>query len=163
MCEREYLELFGDPKSYEFDEKKIFDKCDKAGVSRVDLHFKMGMSSSKVFRVILYRLSQLFTLNYALYLKKEIEYEALEKSHKKLHEALNLSKKVFNKKTLKRIIDDFENLYILLNHQDAFDKSILNLQVFLYEESFYNSSKGDEPIHFFDKKKRLFKLTRERE
>ena len=158
---KEYLELFGNPKSYEFDEKKVFEKCDSAALSRLDLHFKMGMSSAKVFRVVLYRLNQIFTLEYAKYLKKEMEYEDLQISHKKLLKALKLSKKVFDKEILKSIRADFEDLYMLLNHQDTFERYVLNFQMFIYEKSFYNTNKADNPIHFFDNKDKLLKLIKE--
>jgi hypothetical protein len=154
--------MFGNPKKYEFDEEKIFKKCDEAGTSRVDLHFKMGMSSAKVFRVVLYRLNQIFTINYDLYLKSEIDYDILEESHKKLFEALGLSRKIYDKKVVKHLKEDLEDLYMLLNHQDTFDRFVLNFQVFIYEKSFYNSHKVDEPIHFFDKKEKLFKLIKEK-
>ena len=155
---KEYLELFGNPKSNEFDEKNVFEKCDSAGLSRLDLHFKMGMSSAKVFRVVLYRLNQIFTLEYAQYLKKEIEYEVLQISHKKLLKALKLSKKVFAPEIIKQIKGDFEDLYMLLNHQDTFERYVLNFQMFIYERSFYNSKQADKPIHFFSKKEKLLEL-----
>ena len=155
---KEYLEIFGNPKKYDFDEKLVFEKCDEAGLSRLDLHFKMGMNSSKVFRVILYRLNQIFTLEYAQYLKKDIEYESLERSHKKLLKGLKLSKQIFDLEIIKQIKTDFENLYMLLNHQDTFERYVLNFQMFIYENSFYNTKSADEPIHFFEKKDKLFKL-----
>ena len=153
---KEYLKLFGNPKSYDFDEKKIFEKCDNAGLSRLDLHFKDGMSSAKVFRVVLYRLNQIFTLQYAM--KKEIEYAKLEKSHKKLLKALKLSKNIFDKETISKIITDFEDLYMLLNHQETFEKYVLNFQMFINEKSFYDTKEGENPIGFFDKKDKLLKL-----
>jgi hypothetical protein len=155
---KEYIELFGNPKSYDFDEKKVFQKCEYAGLSRLDLHFKDGMSSDKVFRVVLYRLNQIFTLQYAM--KKEIEYEELQKSHKKLLKALKLSKKVFDKEILDKIIIDFEDLYMLLNHQNTFERYVLNFQMFIHEKSFYNSNEAENPIGFFEKKDRLMKLLR---
>jgi len=155
---KEYLELFGNPKSYEFDEKKVFKKCDSVGINRLDLHFKDGMSSAKVFRVIMYRLNQIFTLEYAMYIKKEIEYEKLEKSHKKLKKALKLAEKVFDEEIIKRIKYDFEDLYMLLNDQETFDRFVLNFQMFIYEESFYKSANSDEPIGFFTKKENLLGL-----
>ncbi len=155
---KEYIELFGDPKGYDFDEEKVFQKCDDAGLERLDLHFKMGMNSAKIFRVVFYRLNQIFTLKYAKYIKKEIEYEALEKSHKKLLSALKLSKKVFDKEIIKSLQDDFEDLYMLLNHQETFERYVLNFQMFIYEKSFYNANKAGKPIYFFDKKEKLFSL-----
>jgi len=159
---KEYLELFGEPKSYEFDEKKVFQKCDNAGLSRIDLHFKMGMSSTKVLRTILYRLNQIFTLKYASYLKKDIEYEELEKNHKKLRKALKLSRDFFDKEIITKIIEDFEDIYMLLNHQDTFERYVLNFQVFIYEDRFYNSDGADKPIDFFDKKEKLFNLLKDK-
>jgi len=158
---KEYLDLFGNPKNYEFDEKKIFEKCDNAGQARLDLHFKDGMSRAKVFRVVLYRLNQIFTLEYAQYLKKEIEYEVLESTHKKLTKAIKYSKKVFDIQTIKQIKTDFEDLYMLLNHQDTFERYVLNFQMFIHEKSFYNVDEADKPIHFYDKKEKLFKLIKE--
>ena len=155
---KEYLALFGNPKSYEFDEKQVFEKCDSAGLTRLDLHFKMGMSSSSVFRVILYRLNQIFTLEYAHYLKKTTEYENLENCHSKLLKALKLSKNFFDKEVIKSIKNDFEDLYMLLNHQDTFERYVLNFQMFIHEKSFYNSDNADKPIYFSDKKEKLFKL-----
>jgi len=153
---KEYIKLFGEPKSYKFDEEKVFNKCDSAGLSRLDLHFKDGMSSAKVFRVILYRLNQVFTLQYAM--KKDIEYEKLEKTHKKLLKALKLSKTVFDKEILDKIIDDFEDLYMLMNHQDTYERFVLNFQMFIYEKNFYNSTNANSPIGFYDKKVKLLKL-----
>jgi len=155
---KEYLELFGNPKNYDFDEKKIFEKCDSAGLSRLDLHFKDAMSNAKVFRVVLYRLNQIFTLQYAM--KKEIEYEKLEQSHKKLLKALKLSKKVFDEEIISKIIADFEDLYMLLNHQETFEKYVLNFQMFIHEKSFYNTKEAYNPIGFFEKKEKLMKLLR---
>ena len=158
---KEYLELFGNPKNYEFDEKKIFEKCDYSGLTRLDLHFKDGMSSSTVFKVVLYRLNQIFTLEYAQYLKKEIEYEVLEKTHNKLTKALKYSKKIFDKQIIKQIKTDFEDLYMLLNHQDTFERYVLNFQMFIHEKSFYNADEANKPIYFFSKKEKLFKLIKE--
>jgi hypothetical protein len=153
---KEYIEIFGSPKSYEFDEKKVFEKCDDAGLSKLALHFKMGMSSDKVFRVILYRLNQVFTLQYAR--KKDLEYAKLENTHKRLLKVLKLSKDVFDKEIISRIIDDFEDLYMLLNHQNTYERFVLNFQMFIYEKSFYNLADGDSPIGFYKKKDKLFKL-----
>ena len=155
---KEYLDLFGNPKNYEFDENKIFEKCDNAGLTRLDLHFKDGMSSAKVFRVVLYRLNQIFTLEYEKYMKKEIEYDVLEMTHKRVLKALKLSKKVFLKEITEQIKADFEDLYMLLNHQDTFERYVLNFQMFIYEKSFYNTEESDKPIGFFDKKEKLLKL-----
>jgi len=155
---KDYLILFGNPKNYEFDEKRVFEKCEKAGISRLDLHFKMEMSSTKVFRVVLYRLNQLFILEYEMYIKQDIEYEDLEKSHKKLIKALNLSKKLFDKKIIKQILNDAEDLYMLLNHQETFEKYVLNFQMFVYEDNFYVKENTFKPIHFFNKKEKLFEL-----
>jgi len=158
---KEYLKLFGDPKNYEFDEKKIFEKCDSSGLTRLDLHFKDGMSRAKVFRVVLYRLNQIFTLEYAQYIQKEIEYEVLEKSHQRLLKALKYSKKIFDQQIIKQIRTDFEDLYMLLNHQDTFERYVLNFQMFIYEESFYSTQESDKPIYFFKKQKQLFELIKE--
>jgi len=155
---KEYLNLFGDPKSNEFDEKRVFEKCDNAGLFRLDLHFKDGMSSSKVFRIILYRLNQIFTLEYEKYIKKEIDYEVLETSHQKLLKALKFSKKFFYTETIEQLKGDCEDLYMLLNHQDTFERYVLNFQMFIHEKSFYNTNDAEKPIHFFDKKEKLFKL-----
>jgi hypothetical protein len=158
---KEYLDLFGNPKNYEFDEKKIFEKCDSAGLTRLDLHFKDGMGSAKVFRVVLYRLNQIFTLEYAQYLQKEIEYEVLEESHQRLVKALKYSRKIFDQQIIKQIRTDFEDLYMLLNHQDTFERYVLNFQMFIYEESFYSIKESDKPIYFFKKQKQLFALMKE--
>lgn len=155
---KKYLKLFGNPKNYEFDEKKIFEKCDSAGLTRLDLHFKDGMSSAKVFRVVLYRLNQIFILEYEQYLKKEIEYEVLEESHKSLVKALKYSKKIFDQQIIKQIKKDFEDLYMLLNHQDTFERYVLNFQMFIYEDSFYSIKESDKPIYFFKKQKQLLGL-----
>jgi len=155
---KEYLDLFGNPKNYEFDENKIFEKCDSAGLARLDLHFKDGMSSAKVFRVVLYRLNQIFTLEYEKYMKKEIEYDVLEMTHKRVLKALKLSKKVFVQEITEQIKADFEDLYMLLNHQDTFERYVLNFQMFIYEKSFYNIEESDRPIGFFEKKEKLLKL-----
>ena len=155
---KKYLKLFGDPKSSEFDEKKVFKKCDEAGLSRLDLHFRDGMSSSKVFKVILYRLNQIFILEYEKYLKKKLEYDRLKESHEKLLCAIKLSKKVFDKKIVKCIKADFEDLYMLLNHHETFDRYVLNFQIFIEEKSFYEVDNSNEPIYFFDKKDSLLAL-----
>ncbi len=153
---KEYLDIFGSPKSYEFDENKVFEKCDNAGLSKLALHFKMGMSSAKVFRVVLYRLNQVFTLQYAM--KKDLDYTKLESTHKKLLKVLKLSKNVFDKEIISKIIDDFEDLYMLLNHQDTYERFVLNFQMFIHEKSFYNLVDAHSPIGFYEKKDKLFKL-----
>ena len=155
---KNFLKLFGEPKSYEFDEKDIFDRCDTIGLSRLDLHFKDGMSSAQVFRVILYRLNQVFILEYDRYMKKEIEYKLLERVHMKLLKALKYSKIFFDRKIRKQIKDDIDDLYMLLNHKKTFQRYVLNFQVFIYEKSFYNSLKANKPIYFFEKKEKLFEL-----
>jgi len=153
---KEYIEIFGSPKSYEFDENKVFEKCDNTGLLKLALHFKMGMSSAKVFRVILYRLNQVFTLQYAM--KKDLDYAKLESTHKKLLKVLKLSKNVFDKEIISKIIDDFEDLYMLLNHQDTYERFVLNFQMFIHEKSFYNLADADDPIGLYEKKDKLLKL-----
>jgi hypothetical protein len=91
-------------------------------------------------------------------MKKEIEYDVLEMTHKRVLKALKLSKKVFLKEITEQIKADFEDLYMLLNHQDTFERYVLNFQMFIYEKSFYNTEESDKPIGFFDKKEKLLKL-----
>ncbi len=155
---KEYIKLFGNPKDYEFDEKKVFQRCDEVGLSKLNLHFKMGMECSKVFRVILYRLNQLFLLEYAQYMKKKISYDELENRHKQLLEGVKLSKKVFYKNIIKKILEDLEDIYMLLNDQETFDRYVLNFQMFIHEKNFYNKKDVDEPIYFFEKKEELLGL-----
>ncbi len=158
---KEYLELFGNPKKYEFDENKLFKKCDSSAVSGLDLRFKDGMSSAKVFRVILYRLNQIFTLKYGGYIKKEIEYEELEQSYKRFLKALKYSKEFFNHKIIKQIKNDFEELDVLLSDKESFERFELDFQMFAHEESFYNTQNSNKAIGFFRSKKKLFGLLKE--
>ncbi len=47
---------------------------------------------------------------------------------------------------------------MLLNHQDTFEKYVLNFQMFIHEKSFYNSDEANKPIYFLKKQKQLFEL-----
>lgn len=158
LYSKEYLELFGNPKSYDFDELTIFKKCKDTGLDRLDLHFKMGMSSAKVLRVVLYRLHVLFNLNLELYKKEKIEYDSLEDIHTRLKKALKYAKDFFDKKSIKSLLLEVEDLYLLIKDSDTYEKYTLNFDTFLHEKDFYNKKNSTEPIYFFDKKESLFEL-----
>ncbi|WP_024954813.1 hypothetical protein [Sulfurospirillum arcachonense] len=157
-----YLKLFGNPKNYDFDVSLVLKKCDAVGLSRLDLHFHIGMSCSKVFRVLLYRLNQIFILQYEAYRKNDIdtEYKDLEKTHTKLCSILKLAYEVFDEKIIKCIEKDFENLDSLLDYQETYERYVLNFQTFVHEESFYDTMLAQEAIYFFNKKEKVFKLAK---
>ena len=133
---KEYLNLFGNPKSYDFDIKKVFEKCDSVGLNKMDLNFEMGMSISKVFRVVLYRLSQ-------FYFADITEVKKLKKVYK-------LAKKVFDKSVIENLIESIEEPEIYA----------LNFQAFIEEDSFFETDLSKEPIYFFKKKEKLFELVK---
>jgi len=134
---KEYLTLFGTPESYEFDEKKVFVKCDSVGLNKMNLHFMQGMTMSKVFRVILYRLSQFY-------------FEDSSKT-KKLKKAYKLANKVFEN----RIIDN------LIENLDDPQLYALNFKAFIQEANFFETDFSKKPIYFFDKKEKLFDLVKD--
>ena len=131
-----YLTLFGNPKKYEFDIKKVFKKCDSVGLNKMDLKFEMGMSLSKVFRVILYRLSQFYFAN--------------PTETKKLKKAYKLAKKVFDKSVV-------ENLEDSLSLPEIYD---LNFKAFIQEENFFETNLSGQAVYFFEEKEKLFELVR---
>jgi hypothetical protein len=133
---KEYLSLFGNPKNYEFDIEKVFEKCNNVGLDQMDLNFEMGMSLSKVFRVILYRLSQF--------------YFADTTKAKKLQKAYKLARDVFDKNVIDNLIDSMEIPEIYA----------LNFKAFIKEESFFETDLSKKPVYFFDKKEKLFNLVR---
>lgn len=151
---RKYLTLFGNPKKYTFDVESVFSKCDSIGLAKMDLHFLGGMDSIKVFRVLLYRLNQLFLLQYEKFLNNNLEYEVLKNAHVKLKNTLKCSSGVFDKRIIKSIIKDLNDLYIILNHQDKIDRYKMNFQYFIEDESsFYEKNTNQKPIYFVVKKK----------
>ncbi|MBL0703005.1 MAG: hypothetical protein JJV95_03355 [Sulfurospirillum sp.] len=159
---KEYLALFGNPKNYEFDEKEIFKKCDNDELEELNLFLKNGMNSAKVFRVILYKLNKNFTLKYEQYTKLEIKYIVLEKIHKKIMEVLKYSKNIFDQQIIDKITEDFENLHLLLDNREIFEKYTLNFQIFIHEESFYNKDDANKPIYFFKNRANLFRLAEDK-
>jgi len=134
---REYLRLFGNPRNYEFDIKKVFTKCDSIGLNKIDLNFEMGMSISKVFRVILYRLSQ-------FYFEDTTETEKLKKAYK-------LAKKVFDKSIIENLLESIEKPEVYA----------LNFKAFIEEDSFFETELSKKPVYFFEKKEKIFELVRE--
>ena len=133
---KEYLKLFGNPKNYEFDIQKVFDKCKSVGLNKMNLHFEMGMSTSKVFRVVLYRLSQ-------FYFKDTTKVKKLEKAYK-------LAKEIFDKSTIDNLLDSLTEPEIYA----------LNFKAFIKEDIFFETDLSKKPIYFFDKKEKLFELVR---
>lgn len=130
---KKYLNLFGNPQSYEFDIQKVLDKFDRIGLVKMDLNFPMGVSTSKVFKIILYRLNQFY--------KSDQQVKKLKKAYK-------LAKKVFDKEII-------ENLLKTIDDVDTYD---LNFKAFIQETSFYETKLSQQAIYFFDKKKKLFDL-----
>jgi len=133
---KEYLTLFGTPESYEFDEKKVFVKCDSVGLNKMNLHFMQGMTMSKVFRVILYRLSQFY-------------FEDFSKT-KKLKKAYKLANEVFEHKIIDTLRENLEDSEIYA----------LNFKAFIQETDFFETDFSKKPIYFFDKKEKLFDLVK---
>jgi hypothetical protein len=133
---KESIKLFGNPKNYEFDVKKVFAKCDSVGLEKMDLHFEMGMSVSKVFKVVLYRLSQF--------------YFADTTKTKKLKKAYKLAKKVFDVSVIENLVDSLDEPEIYA----------LNFKAFIEEESFFETDVSKQAVYFFEKKEKLFKLVR---
>jgi len=133
---KESLKLFGNPKNYEFDVKKVFAKCDSIGLEKMDLHFEMGMSVSKVFKVILYRLSQF--------------YFADTTKTKKLKKAYKLAKKVFDASVIENLVDSLSEPEIYT----------LNFKAFIEEEVFFETDLSKQAVYFFEKKQKLFDLVK---
>ena len=133
---KEYLTLFGNPKNYEFDIEKVFERCDSIGLDKMDLNFEMGMSVSKVFRVILYRLSQFY-------------FENPTKT-KKLKKAYKLAKRVFDKSAIENLEDSLDEPEIYA----------LNFKAFIEENNFFETELSKKPVYFFEKKEKLFALVR---
>lgn len=133
---KEYLKLFGNPKNYEFDIKKVFEKCDSAGLEKMDFNFEMGMSVSTVFRIVLYRLSQFY-------------FEDATKV-KKLKKAYKLAKKVFDEDVIENLVDSLDEPEIYA----------LNFKAFIEEDDFFQTNKSKQAVYFFEKKNKLFNLVK---
>ncbi len=147
---KEYLKLFGNPKRYEFELNDVFKKCDSVGLTRMDLHFQGGMSSEKVFRVLLYRLNQIFSIYFQEYLEYQKDYELLLNSLKKLQMALHIAKALFSKRVIKTLLKDLQDMYMLINHFDKFEMYLFNFEAFIQDtENFYTHKKSHKPIYFF--------------
>lgn len=147
---KEYLEVFGNPAKYDFSLHDVFKKCDSIGLNRMDLHFRKGMSSVKVFQVLLYRLNQIFILHFQGYNKAQIDFDTLESSLESLRRVFNLSKGIFHKKIYKKIVSYLDSLYLLLNEQDRMDHYKVNFESFIYDEAnFYAAKKADTYIYLF--------------
>lgn len=131
---KEYLKLFGNPKKYEFDLEKVLKKCDSVGTNKMSLTFPLGVSTTKVFKVVLYRLNQLYNND-----KTKI---------KKLKKAYKLAKKVFDEEVVNKLLNNIEN-------QEVYD---LNFKAFINEESFFDTEVSQKPIYFYEKKEKLFDL-----
>lgn len=134
---KDYLTLFGKPESYEFDENKVFAKCDSVGLDKMNLHFMQGMTMSKVFRVVLYRLSQFY-------------FEDSSKT-KKLKKAYKLAQEVFEQSIIENLIESLDEPQIYA----------LNFKAFIQETDFFATDFSKKPIYFFDKKEKLFELVKE--
>lgn len=148
--DKEYLKLFGNPKKYDFDLQEVYKKCDDIGLERLDLHFKQGMSSGKVFKVLLYRLSQSFHLEVQAYFKDDTRYERVREALAKLVFAFEISQELFHKKSIKRFLKNLQSLYLLLNHKDKMDRYLFDFEAFIHDSSgFYESKKANEPIFFY--------------
>jgi len=161
---KEYLKLFGNPASYDFNPKDVFRKCDSVGLTRLDLHFSAGMSSLKVFRVLLYRLNQIFSLQYKNFVNNNSGFDILQDSYKRLKTMLRFSKGIFDKKTVKILQKDFDDLYMLLNHKSMMDRYKLNFELFIQEDSqFYWNKDKEMPIYFFIDKKLKKNLEKSKE
>jgi len=161
---KEYLKRFGNPSSYDFNPKDVFRKCDSVGLIRLDLHFSSGMSSLKVFRVLLYRLNQLFSLQYENFVNKNSGFDVLQDSHKRLKTMLGFSKGIFDKKIIKILLKDFDDLYMLINHKSMMDRYKLNFELFIQEDSqFYWNKDKEMPIYSFIYKKLTKNLEKSKE
>lgn len=155
---KEYLKFFGNPLNYDFEVNEVFQKCDNAGLSRLDLHFLAGMNKFNVFRVLLYRLNQIFTLRYAECEKDNSTFDLLQDSHQRLKNILKLSKGVFDKKIVNVLTKDMSDLYLLLNHHDKMERYLLNFMLFIKEDSSFFELKKDETILYFFIKKSFKKM-----
>lgn len=153
---KEFLNLFGNPKKYEFDVEKVFTRLDSIKSEKISLNLSEAMWSDVVFRVVLYRLNQLFLLSYKKYLTGDIKYKKLQKLHKKLLKYLKLSKKIFEKDIVEKLIKDCEDFSKLLDCKESFDKFELNFQTFIHEDEFFVAKKI--PLYYFSKKDKLLKL-----
>jgi hypothetical protein len=158
---KEYLKFFGNPSNYDFEVNEVFKKCDNAGLSRLDLHFLAGMDQFNVFRVLLYRLNQIFTLRYSECEKDNSTFDLLQDSHKRLKNILKLSKGIFDKKIVNLLTKDMSDLYLLLNHHDKMERYLLNFMLFIKEDSSFFESKKDKTVLYFFIKKSFKKMITE--
>jgi len=133
---KKYLTLFGDPKKYEFEIERVFKKCDSVGLEKMDLNFEMGMSVSKVFRVILYRLSQ-------FYFEDNTKIKKLKKAYK-------MARSFFDREVINNLIESIEEPEIYS----------LNFKAFIEEDMFFETDLSKQAVYFFDKKDKLFELVR---
>lgn len=151
---KEQLKRFGNPSDYDFEVSEVLKKCDSVALAPLDLHFLAGMNTINVFRVLLYRLNQLFTLRYEEFEQDNSKFYFLQDAHIRLKNILKLSKGVFDKKIINLLKKDVDNLYLLVNHHDKMERYLLNFTLFIHEDSsFYELKKADIAICFFIKKK----------
>jgi hypothetical protein len=153
---KEFLNLFGNPKNYEFDIKLVFERLHSIGGNKISLNLNEAMWSDLVFRVVLYRLYQLFLLSYKNYFIQKIKYKKIQKHHKTLLKCLKLSKKIFEKNIVEKLIKDGEDFSKLLDDKNAFERFTINLQTFIYEGDFFVAKKI--PLYYLPQKKKLLKL-----
>ncbi len=152
-----FLKLFGDPKKYEFDPKEVFKRLKSIKDGKVSLNLSEAMWTDLVFRVLLFRLKQIFMMEIEEYLNFHIKYKRLEKHHKKLLKCIKLSKSVFDDEIVEKIIKSAEDFSNLLDSDEDLERFFMDLDQLIFEDNFY--LKKRIPLYYFKKKDKLLKLS----
>lgn len=159
---KRYLELFGFPQEYDFDVNTVFERLDRLerSAGTLTLSFHGGMSTQKVFKVLIYQ--ALIALQYAttdLLAKEASALKRMQKSFEKITELLALCAYVFDKETMERTYERLKILSHIVYEEECetiialvqthnYRWVLLDLSYILFEESaFYATS--DMPILFF--------------
>ena len=163
------LKLFGLPSSYDFDLYGVYAKCLKIGVKPFEINFMRGMSSQKVFRILLFR--ELQFLEYQTLLLLDSKSEAskkVAKITKNIISLLDAVSSLFDEVMLSSLSvgfspllggDKLEQLEYL--QSDVYQRVLLDMRCFLYEESgFYLLENSEMPLYLFLKKELKAKNSR---
>jgi len=159
---KRYLELFGFPQQYDFDLNTVFERLDRLECSAgtLTLSFHGGMSTQKVFKVLIYQ--ALIALQYAttdLLANEASALKRMQKSFEKITELLALCAYVFDAETMARtherlkilsqiVYEEEPETIIALVGTHNYRWVLLDLSYILFEESSFYSSR-DMPILFF--------------
>lgn len=153
---RRYLEFFGLPEGYDFELDATLSRLETLGTKPLEFSFHAGMSTQKVFKVLLY--------------KNVIELEAYKSDKKEFLEKieqclalLRLFVYVYDAKILGQLHDRFEVLQSIVTTEDAsvvdalvqtenYRLLLLDLGYVVLEEGDFYARK-DMPILFFIRKR----------